>query len=100
MQLLQSANRREAGQWSGELCHYADAIIALEEAAGEIVDESAKTLEIVIEAAGYLEVWLVCGRFRTEGDGALKVSEYRGAGLPPLRLQLLRQNVFSFGVEV
>lgn len=100
LQLLQSANRREAGQWSGELCHYADAIIALEESvAGTDVPETAKTLEIVIEAAGYLEVGLVCGRFRTEGDGRLEISEYRGAGLPPLRLQLLRQSVFSVGAE-
>jgi hypothetical protein len=98
LQLLQSANRREAGQWSGELCHYADAIIALEESmAGAIVRESAKTLEIVIEAAGYLEVDLVCGRFRTERDRRLEVVEYRGAGLPPLRLQLMKQSVFSFG---
>lgn len=97
LQLLQSANRREAGQWSGELCHYADAIMALEEsAAGTDVPESAKTLEIVIEAAGYLEVGLVCGRFRTEWDGALEVKEYRGAGLPPLRLQLLKQSIFPF----
>jgi hypothetical protein len=101
LQLLQSANRREAGQWSGELCHYADAIIALEESvAGAIVSESAKTLEIVIEAAGYLEVGLVCGRFRTEDDGRLEVAEYKGAGLPPLRLQLVKQSVFSFGIEI
>jgi hypothetical protein len=80
------------------LCHYADAIIALEESmAGAIVRESAKTLEIVIEAAGYLEVDLVCGRFRTERDRRLEVVEYRGAGLPPLRLQLMKQSVFSFG---
>jgi len=101
LRLLQSANRREAGQWSGELCHYADALIALEEsAAGDVVPESAKILEVVIEAAGYLKVGLVCGRFRTEEDGILEVTEYIGAGLPPLRLQLVRQNVFSFGVEV
>lgn len=67
--------------------------------AGTDVPETAKTLEIVIEAAGYLEVGLVCGRFRTEGDGRLEISEYRGAGLPPLRLQLLRQSVFSVGAE-
>jgi hypothetical protein len=101
LQLLQSANRREAGQWSGELCHYADAIIALEESvAGSVVPESAKSLEIVIEGAGYLKVSLVCGRFRTEEDGRLDVVEYRGAGLPPLRLQLMKQSVFSFGVEI
>lgn len=101
LQLLQSANRREAGQWSGELCHYADAIIVLEESvAGTVVPESAKTLEIVIEAAGFLEVGLVCGRFRTEGDGRLEVVEYSGAGLPPLRLQLMKQSVFSFGIDV
>lgn len=101
LQLLQSANRREAGQWSGELCHYADAIIAIEESVtGGEVPEGAKTLEVVIEAAGYLEGGMVCGRFRTEGDGALEVCEYRGAGLPPLRLQLLRQSVFSFGIEI
>ncbi|KAI4846135.1 hypothetical protein E4T44_05232 [Aureobasidium sp. EXF-8845] len=29
LQLLQSANRREIGQWSGELCHHVDAIITL-----------------------------------------------------------------------
>jgi hypothetical protein len=101
LQLLQSANRREAGQWSGELCHYADAIIALEESvAGGDVPESAKSLEIVIEGAGYLEVGLLCGRFRREGDRKLEVLEYRGAGLPPLRLQLMKQNIFSFGVGV
>ncbi|KAI4854032.1 hypothetical protein E4T44_00459 [Aureobasidium sp. EXF-8845] len=101
LQLLQSANRREAGQWSGELCHYADAIIALEESvAGTDVPESAKSLEIVIEGAGYLEVGLLCGRFRTEGDGKLEVIEYWGAGLPPLRLQLMKQNVLMFGVEI
>jgi hypothetical protein len=101
LQLLQCANRREAGQWSGELCHYADAIIALEESvAGAVVPESAKSLEIVIEGAGYLEVGLLCGRFRTEGDGMLEILEYRGAGLPPLRLQLMKQNIFSFGVEI
>lgn len=101
LQLLQSANRREAGQWSGELCHYAEAIIALEESvAGADVHESAKSLEIVIEGAGYLEVGLLCGRFRTEGDEKLEVVEYRGAGLPPLRLQLMKQNVYSFGAEV
>lgn len=101
LRLLQSANRREAGQWSGELCHYADAIIAPEESvAGDVVPESAKTLEIVIEAAGYLEVGLICGRFRTEEDGMLEVVEYKGAGLPPLRLQIMEQNVFSIGIEV
>jgi hypothetical protein len=101
LQLLQCANRREAGQWSGELCHYADAIIALEEpVAGAVVPESAKSLEIVIEGAGYLEVGLLCGRFKTEGDGMLEILEYRGAGLPPLRLQLMKQNIFSFGVEI
>ena len=68
--------------------------------AGAVVPESVKSLEIVIEGAGYLEVGLLCGRFRTEGDGRLEVMEYRGAGLPPLRLQLMKQNVFSFGVEV
>jgi hypothetical protein len=100
LQLLQSANRREAGQWSGELCHYADAIISLEESvAGTVVPESAKLLEVVIEGAGYLEVSLVCGRFRTEGDGRLEIVEYRGAGLPPLRLQLKKQSVFPFGVD-
>lgn len=101
LHLLQSANRREAGQWSGELCHYADAIIALREpVVGIDVPDNAKILEIVIEAAGYLEVSLVCGRFRTEEDGMLEVTEYKGAGLPPLRLQLVRQNVFSFGIMV
>ncbi|KEQ72982.1 hypothetical protein M436DRAFT_64146 [Aureobasidium namibiae CBS 147.97] len=101
LHLLRSANRREAGQWSGELCHYADAIIVLEESvAVGVVLENAKILEIVIEATGYLEVGLVCGRFRTEGDGMLEVVEYRGAGLPPLRLQLVRESVFPFGIEV
>jgi len=101
LRLLQSANRREAGQWSGELCHYADAIIALEESvAGANVPENAKTLEVVIEAAGYLEVGLVCGRFRTEEDGMLEVVEYKGAGLPPLRLQLVGQNVFPIAIKV
>jgi hypothetical protein len=83
------------------LCHYADAIIALEESvAGSVVPESAKSLEIVIEGAGYLEVSLVCGRFRTEGDGMLEIVGYRGAGLPPLRLQLMKQSVFPFGLEI
>ena len=81
--------------------HYADAIIALEESvAGDDVPENAKILEIVIEAAGYLEVGLVCGRFRTEEDGRLEVVEYKGAGLPPMRLQLVRQSVFAFGIEI
>jgi len=101
LRLLQSANRREAGQWSGELCHYADAIIALEESeAGDVVPESAKTLEIVIEAAEFLEVGLFCGRFRTEGDGMLEVVEYRGAGSPPLRLELMGLNVFPLESEL
>ncbi|THZ90498.1 hypothetical protein D6C82_10419 [Aureobasidium pullulans] len=100
LHLLRTANRREAGQSSAELCHYADAFIALEEsspsdAVGEVAEE-ARLLEVVIESAGYLEVSFVCGRFRHEGDGGLEVLEYKGAGLPPLRLQLMRKNEFSF----
>ncbi|THY15800.1 hypothetical protein D6D02_03043 [Aureobasidium pullulans] len=56
LHLLRTANRREAGQSSAELCHYADAFIALEEsspsdAAGEVAEE-ARLLEVVIESAG------------------------------------------------
>ncbi|THZ73703.1 hypothetical protein D6C84_09617 [Aureobasidium pullulans] len=56
LHLLRTANRREAGQSSAELCHYADAFIALEQsspsdAAGEVA-EKARLLEVVIESAG------------------------------------------------
>ncbi|THY38188.1 hypothetical protein D6C99_09219 [Aureobasidium pullulans] len=100
LHLLRTANRREAGQSSAELCHYADAFIALEEsspsdAVGEVAEEG-RLLEVVIESAGYMEVSFVCGRFRHEGDGGLEVLEYKGAGLPPLRLQLMGKNEFPF----
>ncbi|KAG9855494.1 hypothetical protein KCU98_g1843, partial [Aureobasidium melanogenum] len=99
LQLLQSANRREAGQWSGELCHYADAIIHLKESMiGVSAPDSVNPLEIVIEEAGYLKVSLICGRYRTEGDGLLEIVEYKGAGLPPLRLQKMKESLFPFGV--
>ncbi|KEQ96519.1 hypothetical protein AUEXF2481DRAFT_642171 [Aureobasidium subglaciale EXF-2481] len=97
LQLLRVANRREAGQWSGELYHYADAIIALEQSkAGADVFQDAGLLEVVIEDAGFLQVSLVCGRFSHETDGSLEVLEYMGAGLPPLRLQLAGRSVFFF----
>ncbi|KAI4757758.1 hypothetical protein E4T52_10194 [Aureobasidium sp. EXF-3400] len=91
LHLLRSANRREAGQWSRELCHYADAIIHLDGSmtVGSAPD-SVNPLEIVIEEAGYLELSLICGRYRTGGDGLLEIVEYKGAGLPPLRLQKMK----------
>lgn len=99
LRLLRSANRREAGQSSEELCHYADAIIHLEESmVGVGTIDSVNPLEVVIEQAGYLEVSLVCGRIRTEGDGCLNIVEYKGAGLPPLRLQKVKESVFPFGI--
>lgn len=100
LQLLRSANRREAGQSSAELCHYADAMIHLEKSvAGVNVPDSMRSLEIVIEEAGYLEVSLVCGRFRTGGDGLLEIVEYTSGGLPPLRLQKIKESVLPFGIN-
>ncbi|KEQ65860.1 uncharacterized protein M437DRAFT_40923 [Aureobasidium melanogenum CBS 110374] len=100
LQLLRSANRREAGQSSGELCHYADAIIRLEESMKTIsATNSVNPLEVVIEEAGHLKVSLICGRYRTESDGLLEIVEYEGAGLPPLRLQKVKEGVFPFGVK-
>lgn len=100
LHLLRSANRREAGQWSGELCHYADAIIHLEESmTGISAPDSVNPLEVVIEEAVYLKVSLICGRYRTEGDGLLEIVEYKGAGLPPLRLQKIKASVFPFRVR-
>lgn len=100
LKLLRSANRREAGQSSAELCHYADAIVHLEESVvGIKTPDGVRSLEIVIEEAGFLEVSLVCGRFRTEGDGLLEVVEYKGAGLPPLRLQKMKESVLPLGIE-
>lgn len=100
LRLLRSANRREAGQSSEELCHYAEAMIHLEESvAGVNGSDSVRSLEIVIEEAGYLEVSLVCGRFRTEGDGLLEIAEYKGGGLPPLRLQKIKESVLPFGIN-
>ncbi|KAG9744258.1 hypothetical protein KCU73_g8196, partial [Aureobasidium melanogenum] len=99
LHLLRSANRREAGQWSGELCQYADAIVHLDGSmTGVSAPDSANPLEIVIEEAGYLKVSLICGRYRTGGDGLLEIVEYKGAGLPPLRLQKMKASVFPFRV--
>jgi hypothetical protein len=101
LRLLRSANRREVGQWSGELYHYADAIIALEES-NTRTDPlgSAGLLEIVIEEARYLEVSMVCGRINHEKDLRLEVLEYKGIGLPPLRLQLVGRSILLLDAEL
>ena len=99
---LQNIDRREGLQWSGELATYAESIAHLEEEQAQHsidpavalsdfsqIPEAARFLDVVIEGIGFHEVRIICGRYRHDAGGKLEIVEYKGAGVPPLVLQLI-----------
>lgn len=119
LRLLQSANRREGLQYSGELSVYAGCMVRFEEEQArklsadqsqdpgrsldwwfERIPEAARYPSLVIQGVGYHEIRVIGCRYLNERCTELELIELRGTGMPPLTLEELQRSVINLPARI